>query len=58
MGLAPETVIVSYTEPTFMSALTLAVKAEVSSIPSRLTPLNPVSVNVTAYVPGRRSTIL
>ena len=58
IGLSPETVIVSSTEPTFMSALTFAVKAEVSSMPSRLTLLKPVSVNVTAYVPGRRSTIL
>jgi hypothetical protein len=47
IGLAPETVIVSSTEPTFMSALTVAVKAVVSSIPSRLTVLKPVSENVT-----------
>ena len=47
MGLAPETVIVSSTEPTFRSALTLAVNADVSSMPSRFTLLNPVSVNVT-----------
>ena len=58
MGLSPETVMVSSTVPTFMSALTFAVKADVSSMPSRFTPLKPVKVNVTVDVPGRRSTIL
>ena len=47
IGLSPVTVIVSSTVPTFMSALTFAVNAVVSSIPSRLTVLKPVSVNVT-----------
>ena len=35
MGLAPVTVTVSSSEPTFMSALAVAVKPVVSSIPSR-----------------------
>ena len=43
----PDTVIVSSSDPTFMSALTDAVNAPVSSMPSRLTVLKPVSVNVT-----------
>src|SRR5204863_5631752 len=35
----------------------VAVNEPESSMPSRLTVENPVSVNVTAYVPARRSTI-
>ena len=35
----------------------VAVAFPVSSTPSRRNVLNPVSVNVTEYVPGRRSTI-
>ncbi len=35
-GLSPLTVTVSSTEPTRMSALTVAVKSEVSTMPSRL----------------------
>ena len=57
-GLWPLTVIVSSSEPTFISTLMGAVKLLVSSMPSRLTVPNPASVNVTAYTPGRRSTIL
>jgi hypothetical protein len=44
--------------PTFNSALTGAVKSPVSSMPSRLTVLNPDNVNVTEYVPGTRLMIL
>ena len=47
MGVSPVTVIVSARLPTRSSALTLAVNDPVSSIPSRLTVLNPVSANVT-----------
>src|SRR5436305_502628 len=57
-GLSPVTVTVSSTAPTRSSTLTAAVKSLVSSIPSRFTVLNPGSVNVTVYVPGRRSMIL
>ena len=53
----PETVIVSSTPPTRMSAFTAAVNDVVSSIPSRLTVAKPGSVNVTAYAPGLNSTI-
>ena len=47
IGDSPVTVIVSSTAPTFISALTVAVKFEVSSMPSRDTVANPGSVNVT-----------
>ena len=47
IGVAPLTVIVSSTAPTFMSALMVATNEPVSSMPSRLTVLNPVSVNET-----------
>ena len=46
-GLAPVTVTVSSSAPTRRSALTVAVKPVLSSIPSRLTVLNPGSVKVT-----------
>ena len=46
-GVAPLTVIVSATAPTWRSAFTVAVKPAVSSMPSRLTVLKPVIVNVT-----------
>ena len=46
-GVAPDTVIVSSSAPTFRSALTVAVKFPVSSMPSRLNVLKPGSVNVT-----------
>ena len=57
MGDSPVTVIVSSSEPTRRSALTVLVKVPVSSMPSRLTALKPVNVNVTEYTPGRRSTM-
>ena len=57
IGDSPVTVIVSWTAPTRRSALTVAVIRPVSSMPSRLTLENPGSVNVTSYVPARRSTI-
>ena len=47
IGVSPVTVIVSASAPTFRSALTVAVNEPVSSMPSRLTVLKPVSVNVT-----------
>ena len=46
-GASPLTVIVSGTPPTLRSALTVAMKLPVSSMPSRLTVVNPGSVNVT-----------
>ena len=55
IGDSPVTVIVSSSEPTRSSALTVDTNVPVSSMPSRLTVLNPVSVNVTEYVPGRKS---
>ena len=54
-GASPVTVTVSSRAPTRRSAFTVAVKSPDSSIPSRLTVLKPVSVNVTVYDPGRRS---
>src|SRR5688572_17644971 len=58
VGDSPVTVTDSSTAPTLRSPLTVAAKDPVSSMPSRLTVLNPGRVNVTAYVPGRRSTML
>ena len=46
-GDDPDTVIVSSSDPTFMSAFTLAVKSVDSSIPSRFTVEKPGSVKVT-----------
>ena len=57
-GLAPETVTVSSIEPTVIVPSTFAVKSETSSIPSRTNVLNPGSVNVTVYAPGRRASIV
>ena len=57
MGDSALTVMVSSRVPTFRSALMVATNVPVSSTPSRFTELNPVNENVTAYVPGRRSTI-
>ena len=57
-GLAPVTVTVSARVPTGMSAFTVAVNPAVSPIPSRLTVLKPARLNVTVYVPERRSTML
>src|SRR6185369_17293345 len=48
----------SSTAPTFMSALIVAVKVPVSSMSSRLTVLNPGSVKLREYVPGRSRSIL
>ena len=56
-GLAPDTVTVSCSVPTRISAFTVAVNAADNSMPSRLTELKPVSVNVTVYAPGRSSMI-
>jgi hypothetical protein len=53
-GDSPVTVMVSWRVPTLSSALTVAVKSDVISMPSRLTVLNPARENVTTYVPGRR----
>ena len=39
--------MVSWSVPTFMSVFTVAMNDPVSSMPSRLTVLNPESVNVT-----------
>ena len=47
IGVSPVTVIVSWTVPTFMSALIDAVNDPVSSTPSRLTVLKPVNEKVT-----------
>jgi hypothetical protein len=47
IGDSPVTVIVSSSVPTFSSALTLNVAVPASSIPSRLTVLNPANANVT-----------
>ncbi len=47
-GVAPETLIVSDTLPTFMSALIVSTPAPASSTPSRFTEENPASENVTA----------
>jgi hypothetical protein len=57
-GVSPVTVMVSASAPTFSSALICTVPEPASSTPSRLTTLKPVRLNVTLYVPGRRSTIL
>src|SRR5262249_44776928 len=57
-GDAEVTTTVSSSAPTFRSALTLAVNCAVSSTASRFTVENPGRLNVTAYTPGRRSTIL
>ena len=46
-GVSPDTVMVSATAPTRRSALIVAVNVPVSSMPSRLTLLNPCSENVT-----------
>ena len=57
-GAAPLTVMLSSSDPTGRSALTVAVKPAVSVMPSRLRVLKPVMLNVTEYEPGRRSTKL
>jgi hypothetical protein len=47
MGDSPVTVIVSCSVPTFISAFTVAMKSDVSSMPSRTTVPKPGSVKVT-----------
>src|SRR5688572_19364232 len=56
-GVTPVTVTVSWTELTFMSAFTVMTPAPATSTPGRATVAKPGSVNVTEYVPGRRSMI-
>src|SRR5262245_40850918 len=56
-GVSPATVIVSSSPPTDISVLTVTVPDPLSSMPVRATVLNPGSVNVSVYVPGRRSTM-
>src|SRR5262245_11275238 len=46
--------MVSAIAPSFMSALSVGTNDPFNSIPSRLNTLNPLNVNVTVYVPGRR----
>src|SRR5437867_9675833 len=58
MGAWDVTVTVSWRAPTGISPFTVAVKPVVSTIPSRLTVMNPASVNVTTKVPGLSETIL
>src|SRR6516164_1261341 len=58
IGDWPETVTVSSKAPTLSSTLTVAVNAADNSMPSRLSGLKPVNVNVTVYGPGTKSTIL
>ncbi len=57
-GLAPATVTVSSSAPTRSSAFTVATKVAGSSMFSRLMVAKPGNVNVTMYMPGRRSRIL
>jgi hypothetical protein len=45
--------MVSSREPTFISALTVAVKFDGRSTPSRTTVPNPVSEKESLYTPGR-----
>ena len=52
----PDTVTDSCNVPTVRSALMVATKFEGSSI-SRLMTLKPCRVNVSRYLPGRRSTM-
>src|SRR5215475_15046706 len=56
-GDSAATVIVSSIAPTFISALIVAVKSDVSSTPSRFTVLKPGRANETEYVPVRRLVI-
>src|SRR6266851_9664687 len=50
IGLWPEPVMASDTDPTLNSALTVAVKFAGNWTPSRFNVLKPVKVNVTEYV--------
>ena len=56
-GLCPETVTVSSTVLSDRSAFTVAVNPAVSSMPSRLSVVKPGRTKLTAYVPGRSSTM-
>ena len=56
-GVSPVTVIVSSSAPTRMSIGIVSVVVPLSSMPSRLTTLKPVSLNVSEYVPGLRLVI-
>src|SRR5262245_7782316 len=56
-GETPDTVTASSIVPTARSALTVDVNDTGRMMPSRFTCLNPASVNVTVYSPGRKSTI-
>ena len=56
IGASPETVTVSCSAPTLISAFTVAVNSAGSWMPSRFSVLKPCSENVTVYGPGRRST--
>ncbi len=53
----PDTVMVSSSVPTCICSLTGAENVPWIRMPSRRTVLNPVSVKVTAYMPGGRSTM-
>ena len=57
IGAWPVTVIVSSSDPTVISALTVDANPELTWTPSRLNVLKPTSVNVMTYGPGRNSTI-
>ena len=56
-GVSPATVTVSSSPPTDISLLTVTVPDPLNSMPVRTTVLNPGSVNVSLYVPGRKSTM-
>src|SRR6187431_2409885 len=58
VGDAPDTVMVSSSAPSRISAFTVAVNDDVSSRLSRRTVLKPASVKTTVYGPGTRLTIL
>ena len=57
MGLWPETITDSSRAPTLSSALTVAVKSDGKTMPSRIKLENPGKVKLTRYVPGRRAAI-
>jgi hypothetical protein len=57
IGLSPVTVTDSSSVPTCSSPSMVATNCPENSMPSRLTVEKPGRVNVTLYVPGRRSTM-
>ncbi len=57
IGVSPVTVIVSCTPPTRISPFTVVTAVPLMMRPSLFTVAKPGSVNVTEYVPGRRSSI-